>query len=89
MKAVCVREFPPNGAGATWKLFRCDPGGPLPKYVIVSAAVTIDHGPETYIFAANRKAEVTCWIELDGSFVGGMDHEQAIRGAGYEVEVKL
>lgn len=58
--------------------------------VIVSAVPFVGtDGPETYIFAA-RKAdsggiEIASWTELPGSFRGGMDHAEALRGAGYEV----
>lgn len=55
------------------------------KYVVVSAANTFDHGPETYIFGADRDGEITDWNELEGSFVGGLDHERALEGAGYQV----
>jgi hypothetical protein len=55
------------------------------EYVIVSAAVVPYSGPETYIFPANASGEVTDWGELDGSYKGGLDHDEALRGAGYEV----
>lgn len=54
-------------------------------YVVVSAAVTLDHGPETYIFPSNEKGDVSDWGELRGSYVGGMSHERALMNAGYEV----
>ena len=55
------------------------------KYIIVSAVVAPYSGSETYIFPANKKGEVIDWGELDGSFRGGLDHEQALRNAGYEI----
>jgi hypothetical protein len=55
-------------------------------YVIVSAAYAMFSGPETYIFPANEKGEVTSWGELDGSYRGGTDHARALRNAGYEVK---
>jgi hypothetical protein len=55
------------------------------EYVIVSAVVALYSGPETYIFPANESGEVIDWLELPGSFKGGMDHDEALRGAGYEV----
>lgn len=55
------------------------------EHVIVSAASVMFSGPETYIFGANEAGEITNWTELDGSFRGGLDHEAALRGAGYEI----
>lgn len=54
-------------------------------FLWVSAAVVPYRGPETYVFPANSKGRVLDWGELDGSFKGGLDHEQALRNAGYEV----
>lgn len=56
------------------------------EYVVVSAAITFDHGPETYIFPADENGNVVGWLELHGSFQGGLDHDKALRGAGYEVK---
>ena len=55
------------------------------NYIIVSAASVPLSGPETYIFPANEDGEVIDWGELDGSFRGSLDHEEALTGAGYEV----
>jgi hypothetical protein len=55
------------------------------EYVIVSAVIAPYSGPETYIFPATESGEVIDWLELPGSFKGGMDHDEALRGAGYEV----
>jgi hypothetical protein len=52
-------------------------------YLIVSAVVVPYTGPETYIFPADEDGEITDWLELDGSFRGGLDHEAALVGAGY------
>ena len=54
-------------------------------FVIVSAVIAPITGPETFIFAANSKGEVRDWGELDGSFTGALDHEQALKNAGYEI----
>src|SRR5690349_19484746 len=54
-------------------------------YVIVSAADVPFSGPETYIFAASEAGDVLDWGELDGSFRGGLDHREALSGAGYEI----
>lgn len=55
------------------------------EYVRTSATVVMFSGPETYIFPADENGEVTDWGELEGSYKGGLDHEEALRGAGYEV----
>lgn len=81
------------------RVYRCDPPMPWRKYgvgedrtaeyVIVSAVPHVLVGdPETYIFPASigpDGVDVDDWGELDGSYRGGMDHEEALRGAGYEV----
>jgi|GEM_PF-2897919 len=59
-------------------------------YVIVSAIDERGTGRpyaahETYIFGANAHGKVTDWGQLRGSYQGGMDHEAALRRAGYEV----
>lgn len=41
--------------------------------------------PETYIFGADDNGKITHWGELAGSYRGGTDHNEALRGAGYEV----
>ena len=55
------------------------------EYVIVSATVAPFSGPETYIFPSNSDGEVENWGELEGSYRGGLDHAEALRGAGFEV----
>lgn len=55
------------------------------EYVRVSAVNVPFSGPETYIFGADSEGNVLNWGELDGSYRGGLDHEEALRGAGYEV----
>jgi len=53
-------------------------------HVIVFAATVLGE-PETYIFAADASGDITCWVECDGSFRGALDHDEALRRAGYEV----
>ena len=62
-------------------------GGDRTRTVIVSAAVVPFMGPETYIFPTNDEGDVLDWGELEGSFRGGLDHEAALRGAGYTLMV--
>lgn len=58
------------------------------KYVVVSAtsaAAAIVGEPETYIFKSTKTGKVKEWGELDGSYRGGLSHEEALNGAGYEI----
>lgn len=71
-----------------------DPNARKCSLVVVSAVEAPLTGPETYIFPAYEQAPdergnayaVDSWFEMDGSFRGGLDHERALRGAGYVVE---
>lgn len=81
MKAQLVRTLDGPGSKA---LYMCEPGGPLPQYVVVSAVVAMLSGPETYIFEANEAGIVQDWGELPGSYRGGLDHVAALMGAGYD-----
>lgn len=51
-------------------------------YVVVSASNRASV-PETYIFEADVRGEIVSWSELPGSFRGGLDHDAALRRAGY------
>lgn len=55
------------------------------KFVIVSATVASFSGPETYVFPATEDGEVINFLELPGSFRGGLDHKAALVGAGFTV----
>lgn len=80
-KATFVKRV--NGAG-DGRVYRLDPPLNGVDYVWVSATSTYS-GPETYIFASDADGAVLDWGELPGSFRGGLDHAEALRGAGYEV----
>jgi hypothetical protein len=72
-------------------LFRIDPGGPLPEYVVVSAVDTRLDGRQTYIFAANDDGDLLedplgGIEELHGSEDGVLDVDGALRRAGYHVQ---
>ncbi len=58
----------------------------LTEYVIVSAIIAPLVGAETYIFPANQDGETINMLEMEGSFRGGLDHEQALNNAGFEVK---
>lgn len=86
--ATFVRKLP-RGTGEM-RLYKLAPplsgySGQTFEFVVVSATVVPYSGPETYIFGADEAGEIKEWAELEGSFKGGLDHEQALRGAGYEV----
>ena len=55
------------------------------SYVVVSAVNTY-FGPETYIFGSDENGQIDSWIELHGSYRGGLNHETALGNAGYVLE---
>ena len=91
MNAKMIKDVSADFAG-TALLFELDP--PLEteysttsyQFVIASAAVTMDSGPETFIFPATKDGEVVSWLELDGSQRGTLDPTGVIRNLGYTVE---
>lgn len=88
--ARLVKDRLPNFTGHA-NLYRLNPpmeceNGTF-EYVVVSATMVYPLGPETYIFAADSKGQVTDWGELPGSFRGALDHRAALAGAGYVVVV--
>jgi hypothetical protein len=92
--ATLVKRNLPGATGVA-HLYRLDPpvadtawgGNPNDtfEFVRVSATVVPGSGPETYIFPADETGAVIDWGELPGSYRGGLDHAEALRGAGYEV----
>lgn len=79
-----VFECEPPMPGNDWDN---DAKGPF-QYVIVSATNVMFFGPETYIFPAKKSGdvfEVEDFGELDGSYRGGLSHEEALNNAGYEI----
>jgi hypothetical protein len=54
------------------------------KYVIVSAVIVLGTGPETFIFPADKNGQILDWGELEGSYRGGLNHDKALRKAGFE-----
>lgn len=81
--ARLYRVDPPIEYAKPWD--QDDPPAKTADYVVVSATNAMFTGPETYIFPATKDWEVINWMELDGSFRGGYDHERALLGAGYHV----
>lgn len=93
---LLVEELPGDWAGKA-QVYEVDPpvafqGDPWTdvketSFVIVSACVALGK-PETLIFPALKQGdtfEVADWMDLKGSYVGGDDHVQALKNAGYEV----
>jgi hypothetical protein len=59
-----------------------DEGRPTTEYVVISG-VCNQYAHETYIFPGDADGEIIDWGEMDGSFRGAVDHERAIREAGW------
>lgn len=85
MKAERLSTKMPSDTMGEWRHYRLSPPLEGHEYVIVSASTVLLSGPETYIFPADEKGNVTDWAELDGSFRGDRDHNRALRSAGYTV----
>lgn len=92
MIAVKIRDIDSEGHGVgrltdghVKSLYELTPPLNGHRYVIVSG-VRVMGEPETYIFPAEPDGQVTRWAELPGSFKGAIDHVEALREAGYEIE---
>jgi len=60
------------------------------EYVVVSAAKdTTDNYSnlvgETFIFGSDETGKIKSFIELPGSYKGGLDHQKALNDAGYDI----
>lgn len=92
MEARLIKTIPNKTHGGEMRLYKVKPlvefRGETTDHLMVSAIpLAFDTGrPETYIFPANSAGEIISWGELEGSFRGGMDHEKALRDAGYEIK---
>lgn len=73
--------------GADQALYRLEPPHDEIEYVVVSACSPYDLGPETYIFPADESGAVVSWLEMTGSYKGGLDHAEALSGLGYEIRL--
>ena len=56
------------------------------SFVVVSTTSNF-LGTETSIFPSDSEGEILDWGELDGSFRGRWDHNEALNIAGYALEV--
>lgn len=57
------------------------------KYVATSATDVMLSGAETFIFPTDENGSVLDWSEMEGSFRGSLNHEQAILNAGWEISL--
>ena len=60
------------------------------EYVVVSAAKDARDGHnqiigETFIFGSDETGNVRSFLELPGSYRGGLDHQKALNDAGYDI----
>lgn len=94
--ATFVKDVSENftGSAKLWKLSYPvnygwgndeEDGGKKTNYIVTSAAVVMFSGAETYIFPSDEIGNVIDWGEMNGSFRGSLDHEQAIENAGWVV----
>jgi len=56
-------------------------------YVVVSAVKSrlTDRDGETLIFGSDEVGKIKSFLELPGSYNGGMDHQKALNDAGYDI----
>lgn len=88
MTATLLGNRNSNGRGSDGtieqKLYKMDPPHEGNEYVVASAS-TIGLACEVYLFPADSTGKIIGWQELPGSYRGGLDHDDAIASAGYEV----
>ena len=94
MKTATLLKTQESEVGADQRVYRLDPPHVETDWhgvehthdiVVVSAVYAPFSGPETYIFPGQSDGEITDFGKLAGSYRGGLDHEEALRGMGYEV----
>ena len=59
-------------------------------YVVVSAARDAKDNynnitGETFIFGSDELGKIKSFLELPGSYKGGLDHQKALNDAGYDI----
>ena len=79
--SAALYQLDPPLEGYAWD----DEEAPKYDYVVVSATTAMYGGPETYIFGADDSGNIQEWGELPGSYKGGLNHVEALEGAGYSV----
>ena len=60
------------------------------EYVVVSAARAHKDNynnmiGETFIFGSDQTGKIKSFLELPGSYKGGLDHQKALNDAGYDI----
>jgi len=60
------------------------------EYVVVSAARDRKDNynnviGETFIFGSDQTGKIKSFLELPGSYKGGLDHQKALNDAGYDI----
>tara|TARA_R110002012_G_C11604390_1_gene607600 strand:+ start:153 stop:380 length:228 start_codon:yes stop_codon:yes gene_type:complete len=60
------------------------------EYVVVSAAkdgknIYNKKVGETFIFGSDEDGKIKSFLELPGSYQGGLDHQKALNNAGYDI----
>jgi hypothetical protein len=60
------------------------------EYVVVSAARDASNNyeeqiGETFIFGSDESGKIKSFLELPGSYKGGLDHQKALNDAGYDI----
>lgn len=88
IKATFVKNVTLGRSDGVVKLYKLSEPVEGTEYVVVSAIpFNYDTGnPETCIFPSDSDGIAT-WRKMKGSFQGAMDHDRALRGAGWEPEV--
>lgn len=82
-KATFIKQM--QGFRGDARLYELNPPLEGATHVVVSAVSSFMMEPETYIFRSDTEGEIQDWLEMEGSFRGGMDHQKALHNAGYEV----
>lgn len=91
-RATLIRKLALNDGWGEQRLYRCDPPmqfgevppSPFSEFVVTSQLVHRVDGPETLVFRANADGEIGSFVQGAG-VRGALDHEAALRSAGYEV----
>ena len=60
------------------------------EYVVVSAARDAKDKynqivGQTFIFGSDESGKIKSFLELPGSYTGGLDHQKALNDAGYDI----
>lgn len=65
-------------------LYKLNPPLDGKDFVVVSASSSFIN-EEVYIFPSNETGKILSFIELEGSYKGGLDHEKALNNMGYSL----